>query len=241
MIATTEAIVLHTRKYGDTSKIISMYTLDDGLISVIAKGSRLPKNKFGSSIESLSHSQISYYKKPSRDLYLLSKSELIKNFRFIFDSSEKLNAALGILESISLTQTNHEANDGIFKLLVLFLNALNECDHNEYNYFLKFQFELARLTGFELDFSFLTYEKEMEFIFFSITAGEFCYNPPDNNYLRVPGPIAVYMSDVNKSSISELNSLNSDKNNIKVINSMLCRYFSFHLDKYFHYKTFDTY
>ena len=240
MLETTEAIILHSRKFGDTSKIISIYTKDDGLISVIAKGSRLPKNKFGSSIEPLSHSQITYYKKSERDLFLLSKSELIKNFKHIFDSSEKLCVSLAILESITLTQHNHEANEMIFHLLVMYLWGINECEANEYNYFLKFQIELAKLTGFEFDFNRAAYGQGDEYIYLSIETGEFTSISNKKDSYRLKGELAAYLYKVNNCSLKNLEEIKAPKNNIKEINSMLSRYFAFHLDKYFHYKAFDT-
>ena len=86
MIVSTESVVLNSRKFGDTSKIVTFYTKEGGLIKAVAKGSRASKNKFGSSLEPLSHSFISYYEKPEKDLFLLSKAETINPFRKITDS-----------------------------------------------------------------------------------------------------------------------------------------------------------
>jgi DNA repair protein RecO (recombination protein O) len=67
MIAETKAIVLHTRKFSDTSKIATLFTSDFGKISVIAKGAAKPKSKFGSSLDPLSYINISFIKKILRD------------------------------------------------------------------------------------------------------------------------------------------------------------------------------
>ncbi|MBP6673311.1 MAG: recombination protein O N-terminal domain-containing protein, partial [Bacteroidetes bacterium] len=52
MIVETEAVVLHTMDFRDTSKIVTLYSRKFGKIKVIAKGTRNQKtNKFGSSLE----------------------------------------------------------------------------------------------------------------------------------------------------------------------------------------------
>ena len=40
-----EAFLLHQRPYGNTSVIAEMFTLENGRISVIARGAKKPKSK----------------------------------------------------------------------------------------------------------------------------------------------------------------------------------------------------
>jgi DNA repair protein RecO (recombination protein O) len=240
MLATTEAIVLHARKFGDTSKIISLYTKDEGMISVIAKGSRLPKNKFGSSLEPISHTEITFYKKQSKDLFLLSKSELIKNYRHIFDSPEKLTVALAILESVTLTQQYHEPNEMLFELLISNLSSMNEAKRNDFCFFVKFQIELARLIGFGFDFRRAGLAQNDDYIYLSINSGEFVVSAAGKDLFRLRGSEAYMLYQIDQCPIENISELEMKLNNINVLNTMLSRYFGFHLDKYFHYKSFDT-
>ena len=133
MRVTTKAFVLYGRKFRDSSKIISFYTEDDGMITCIAKGARLPKNKFGSSLEPLNLSLITYYKKTTNDIYLLSKSETVSSLNKIMSSYDKLNIGLAILESISQTQLKYEPNILIFNLLKYSLEHLEDSKTNFYN------------------------------------------------------------------------------------------------------------
>ncbi|MEL7362835.1 MAG: recombination protein O N-terminal domain-containing protein, partial [Bacteroidota bacterium] len=48
MIVRTDAVVLRTLDYGETSQIVALFAREHGLLSVIAKGSRRPKSRFGS-------------------------------------------------------------------------------------------------------------------------------------------------------------------------------------------------
>jgi DNA repair protein RecO (recombination protein O) len=74
MLVTTDAIVLRSRKQGDTSKICALYTKEYGLVDVIAKGAREMKSKFAGSLELFMHVTAVFYKKQGKELYLLSKS-----------------------------------------------------------------------------------------------------------------------------------------------------------------------
>ncbi len=60
-LVTTDAIVLHTFRYGETSKIARLLTRDHGPQSVIAKGAMNPKGKFGARLQSLSEGVASFY------------------------------------------------------------------------------------------------------------------------------------------------------------------------------------
>ena len=63
MIVSTDAIVLRSMKYGETSKIVTLYSKKFGKIKVIAKGARSAKSKFGASLEPMMHSSVIFYKK----------------------------------------------------------------------------------------------------------------------------------------------------------------------------------
>ena len=98
MIVSTEAVILKTMKYRDTSRIVTLYTRDFGRLSVIAKGARSRNNKFGASLEPLSHVSAVLYKNEHRDLHLLSKCEISTQFRRIPEDLERLSTAMAIIE-----------------------------------------------------------------------------------------------------------------------------------------------
>src|SRR5439155_26532461 len=100
MIVSSEAIVLRARKQGETSKIVTLYTLAYGKLNVIAKGAREMKSKFGGALEAFSHINAIFYKKENVEpgLYLLSKAETIESNAGILNSLSKIEAATGIVE-----------------------------------------------------------------------------------------------------------------------------------------------
>lgn len=151
MIITTDAIILHSRKFSDSSKILVAFTRDEGKVSLIAKGARNPKSKYGSSLEPLSYSSLTIYKKPQRELHTLGKAEIITPMRRLASDYEKLKAALTVVEAVNLTQVNDMPHVELFTTLHATLQELNNSEGNEFAFSLWFQFQLAKLMGFMVE------------------------------------------------------------------------------------------
>lgn len=75
-LVSTVATILKTYEYSETSKILRLLTLDVGLCSVIAKGARRPKSRFGGLLEPFTDGVVTFYAKEGRDLHTLSEFEL---------------------------------------------------------------------------------------------------------------------------------------------------------------------
>jgi len=68
---TTPAVLLRAFDYGDTSRILRFYTLDHGLLSVVARGVRGRSGKGGSAVTSFSSGDLIAYVKPQADLHTM--------------------------------------------------------------------------------------------------------------------------------------------------------------------------
>lgn len=68
---TTHAVLLRAFDYGDTSRILRFYTLDHGLLSVVARGVRGRSGKGGSAVTSFSSGDLIAYVKPQADLHTM--------------------------------------------------------------------------------------------------------------------------------------------------------------------------
>jgi DNA repair protein RecO (recombination protein O) len=126
VLATTEAIILRSRKQGDTSKIVSLYTLDYGVVDVIAKGAREMKSKFGSALEPFSLSKVTFYKKEGRDLYLLSNAETTQALRSMQSDLDHIEAATKVVELLLRSQHHEESHPELFSLIKDTLIAMND-------------------------------------------------------------------------------------------------------------------
>jgi DNA repair protein RecO (recombination protein O) len=119
-----EAIVLRTSPIGDQDKLCTFLTRDKGVLRGVAKGAHKFGNRFGSSLEPMSHVKVFYYEKERRDLVTVSACDLLESF---FDIQKELRAALTTAYLAELVEEFVPARareDVIFRLLLAVLQAL---------------------------------------------------------------------------------------------------------------------
>ena len=151
MITTTEAIILKSMKYRDSSKLLTVYTEAFGRCSLIANGARTLKNKFGSALEPMSCSTLTFYKKQNKDLHTLSSAEPSVRLRNLTESFDRITSGLAVCEIIYTSQTHEEQNPPVYALLKSTLIALNAAEQNEQSLVFWFQVHYASVMGFGLN------------------------------------------------------------------------------------------
>lgn len=150
MIVSTDAIVLQSMKYGDTSKIVTLYTRRYGKQKVIAKGVRSAKSHAGASLEPMTISSVVFYKKENRELSLLSKSEIAVPLKNIASVEEKMIAGLALIELLSVSMHDEHEDEPMFDLSVLALREIDGAPKNPLNVFIGFVLEFIGRHGYSL-------------------------------------------------------------------------------------------
>jgi len=152
MIVKTEAVVLKSRRYRETSKIVTVYSKKFGKISGIAKGARETKSRFGASLEPMTHVSLVLYKKEHRDLHLISQSEIVQLFPHLHSDLAKITAGLSVVELIDAAMHGEERNETVFRLLLQVFAELDSATKNLQNVLYYFRLHLLDLMGFKPDF-----------------------------------------------------------------------------------------
>jgi DNA repair protein RecO (recombination protein O) len=124
MLVSTPAIVLHSFKYGDTSKIVRLLTRDHGVQSAIAKGAFRPKSKFGARLQSLSQGIAQIYFKQTRDLQTLGDFDVTDQREQLSRDVRRYAAAM-VLAELVLRLSPEERHPEIFDLLSVSLDHLS--------------------------------------------------------------------------------------------------------------------
>lgn len=151
MIIETEAVVLHSMDFKDTSKIVTLYSKKFGKIKIIAKGARNQKtNKFGSSLEPMTHSSVVIYKKEHQDLHLLSKSEIVTAFSRMQTDPERMYTGLAMIELMNMVMHNEEENERLFLMLAAALRTIDTAEKNALNVLPAFMVKMFDQFGFGL-------------------------------------------------------------------------------------------
>jgi len=96
-----EAIVLQRRRFLESSLIVSLFTRSRGPISVIAKGARRSRSRFGGVLEPTNRIEVVYYRKESRDLHLLAQADLVGSYPALRESLLRLSYGYAIIESLA--------------------------------------------------------------------------------------------------------------------------------------------
>ena len=118
----TKGIVLKTRPFEETAKIVTFFTKDFGKINAIAKGAKRPNSKFGGRLEPLTLLDLSVAK--GRNLDILSQSETIQNYQEVRNSHDKLMLAFYFVKIILKASDEYQPNPNLFKLLFYSLEKL---------------------------------------------------------------------------------------------------------------------
>ncbi len=125
MLKRTEGIVLKTMPFGEADLIVTHFTFDFGLLKTFAKSPRKIKSRFGSSLEPLTCSRISFWGKEDASLSRLTQSDIIISFKSI---RESLDCFLKVSEIIELTSNFLPENEANKKIYTLLLNTLKTAE-----------------------------------------------------------------------------------------------------------------
>lgn len=149
MIVSTEAIVLHSRRFGDSSRIVTVYTRELGKLGLVAKGARTTSSSLGSALEPLSHVRCQVYHGKNKELHTVSKAESLSTRRQIQSSYDHLRCGLLMCELVMRTQEQEQADVEIFDLLRKALDVADGVDPDSvYSVSVAMRLRLAEVMGF---------------------------------------------------------------------------------------------
>jgi DNA repair protein RecO (recombination protein O) len=175
-----EAIVLHSRKQGETSKILSLFTREYGKMSVMVKGSRSLKSRYWGVLETLNHIAIVFYYKETRELQYVSQAEIINSFPNLHSQLGKMALAAIPSEIVERAERPGHVNLPLFSLLAETLQALEKEESGLRNIVRAFELKFAALAGFKpalAECAFCKQERVTEYNFFALDRGAYsCQN-----------------------------------------------------------------
>jgi DNA repair protein RecO (recombination protein O) len=120
----SESIVLRSFDIGEQDKIIIFFAKDVGIFKGVAKGARKFGNRFGSSLEPMSHVNVFYYEKENRELVTVSNCDLIESF---FDTQNDLDTSFTLSYFAELIEEFfpiRSKDETLFRLLLSTLQSL---------------------------------------------------------------------------------------------------------------------
>ncbi|MEB3750465.1 DNA repair protein RecO [Geobacillus icigianus] len=124
MYETCEAIVMRTVDYGETNKIVTLFTREWGKVAAMARGAKKPSSRLSAVTQPLCYGR--YVVRRSRGVGVLQQGELIDSMRML---REDLFAAAYAAYLVELTDKGTEeqkSNPHLFALLLQTLRYMSE-------------------------------------------------------------------------------------------------------------------
>jgi DNA repair protein RecO (recombination protein O) len=110
---------LKTFPLGEADRLVSFLGRTSGRVRGVAGGARRVKNRYGSTLEVLSHVQIWYVEKETRELVRIQQCELLESFHKA-QSNYELSTGLAVIsEAAELVLPDHEVAEPMFRLILL--------------------------------------------------------------------------------------------------------------------------
>lgn len=151
-LTTTRAVILHTYRYSETSKILRLMTSDLGPCSALARGALRPKSRFGGLLEPFVEGQAILYTKRGRGLHTLSSFEPVGEYRKLGVSLDSFTIASVLCEMVMRLAPEHR-DDDLYRTLIDGLDGLHNNARSNSATNLKYVWALVDTLGFrpELD------------------------------------------------------------------------------------------
>ncbi|RZP25149.1 DNA repair protein RecO [bacterium] len=151
MIINTDAIVLKTFSYGETSLISRCFTKDKGKISFIIKGAKSKKNLISPYFQPLSFINIIYKENEKRELQIVSKVSFVQIWTQISLSLRKMSLSQSILEISDFTLEKNDPYPDLFSILIKTFQIFESGDINENILFWNYECKILSEMGFMIN------------------------------------------------------------------------------------------
>ncbi len=147
MLHRTEGIVLRTTPFGEADLFVTYLTKDYGIVKTFAKSPRKTKSRFGSSLEPLTLSRISFWGKEDSPLPRLTQSDIIYNFNDIRSSIKCFLKVSEIIELTLIFMPERDACRKVYSLLTKTLRSFED-DCGKALLLLYFKVKFLEIAGF---------------------------------------------------------------------------------------------
>lgn len=124
MLNKMEGFVLKSIPYGETNKIVTIYTKEAGKITAMARGAKKPASRLSAITQTFTHGY--FLIRSTRGMGALEQGELISSVRHIRSDLETTAYAGLIVELIDRLTETGEPEGGVYRLLEAAFHAMEE-------------------------------------------------------------------------------------------------------------------
>jgi DNA repair protein RecO (recombination protein O) len=126
-LSVTEAIVLHAFDYLESSRIIRLLTRESGVQSVLARGARKSRGRYGSALDLFAEGTAQIYVKPNRELQNLGGFEVTRSREELAHDVGRFTAASTVAE-LALRFAGEESSHLLYDTVVDVLDRISRAE-----------------------------------------------------------------------------------------------------------------
>lgn len=145
-----KGIVLKSVDFGDSDKLVTIFSAEKGILTAKARGVKKPKAKLAFAAQPFAFVEFILFRQG--DFFSIKTATSIDQFFDITLDFDRYILMLSILEIISKTMKQNAPDPEVFLLLLSALEAAVYKNANPMLVFIKFMIELMKLLGFEINF-----------------------------------------------------------------------------------------
>lgn len=124
LLSKWEGIVIRTIPYGETNKIVTLFTEEAGKVTAMARGAKKPRSKLSAVTQPFTFGH--YLIRQGRGMGTISQGDTILSMRYLRENLEATAHASYIVEIIDKLVEQQVRSAGIYRLLADALKAINE-------------------------------------------------------------------------------------------------------------------
>ena len=244
MIYNSEALILNTRYYGDTSLICNLFTKKYGRLSIISKGARTLKNPNRAILQPAQFIDLHYYYKPRRNIQILKEASINKHFFSIHKNYNKILLSYNIIDIMNHICKTENPNEIIFRLTKTVLKKIDGSANQTIQlYYVFFQVQLLKYLGYQpIIENCASCDVSIKQAYYNFTIGQLTCNKCITHHHYKPLLLsAKLLTLIKKISNTHINLLNDiivfDINDLESIKKYLLYYLSFHVVNIKHLKS----
>ncbi len=118
--------MLQHSDWGETDRILTLYTREKGKVRAIAKGVRKPRSRKAGHLEPFTRASLQLH--TGRDLFILTQAEALETFNTIRDDLILMGYAAYLVELLNRFTYDDGENPSLYRLLTASLARLNRGD-----------------------------------------------------------------------------------------------------------------
>jgi DNA repair protein RecO (recombination protein O) len=126
----TEAVVLHAFDYLESSRIMRLITREAGIQSVLARGARSSRKRFGTSLDVFAQGTAEYSTRPGRDLNTLTAFDVTRARPELAADISRFTGAC-VLAELALRFSSDDPHPGLFDAFAAGLDAIGAAETDD--------------------------------------------------------------------------------------------------------------